>query len=341
MIILTIFKYLKVIFQNHSSRNFSNLPKQTQFCSENSIQNKDLNKNREDFSSKQDFSSKNPRSEDFSSKNIWSDDFSSKNIRREDFSSNNHKQGVSSRNTQNEDFEDFSLKHQKHDFSYKNNHNFDHNQQEESKKYITEADDLRSKHTMIIQLNALEVQGARLTKTYTMYDDLDDIHFELLRQTNIVDCTSTVDQWMAYIVVGVFLIEWINHKLGAPLYFNGVGEYMQKNVKSIQVPLQRCYHRYVHYHQNNPIWDVVKAIGVSLFGYHMQSMLMVPQQQHTGGNPGGGNETSSFFSMLPMMMKTFGGMGMNVPNRANESRDSRANESRDSDMKMPPSFKHF
>ena len=201
---------------------------------------------------------------------------------------------------------------------------------------------------MIIQLNALEVQGARLTKTYTMYDDLDDIHFELLRQTNIVDCTSTVDQWMAYIVVGVFLIEWINYKLGAPLYFNGVGEYMQKNVKSIQVPLQRCYHRYVHYHQNNPIWDVVKAIGVSLFGYHMQSMLMVPQQQQKQNS--GGNETSSFFSMLPMMMKTFGGMGMNVPNsqanesrdsRANESRNSRANESRDSDMKMPPSFRQF
>ena len=215
---------------------------------------------------------------------------------------------------------------------------------------LTEADILRSKHTMIIELNSLEQQGAKLTKVFGMYDDVEDIHFELLRQRNLVDCASTVDTWMVYIIVVIFFIEWLNMKLGTPLYFTGLGSHMQQNIGIVRIPLQRCYHRYIHRHSNSPIMDVVKAIGALLIGYHINGVVSggascSNERATTGpGGTGGTGGSSSLLSMLPMMMKSFMGMGgasqprpsattaEPVPTRA-------AFSSGRGDMEMPPPIK--
>ena len=218
---------------------------------------------------------------------------------------------------------------------------------------LTEADILRSKHTMIIELNSLEQQGAKLTKVFGMYDDVEDIHFELLRQRNLVDCASTVDTWMVYIIVVIFFIEWLNMKLGTPLYFTGLGSHMQQNIGIVRIPLQRCYHRYIHRHSNSPIMDVVKAIGALLIGYHINGVVSggascSNERATTGpggpGGTGGPGGSSSWLSMLPMMMKSFMGMGgasqprpsattaEPVPTRA-------AFSSGRGDMEMPPPIK--
>jgi hypothetical protein len=211
----------------------------------------------------------------------------------------------------------------------------------------SEADLLRAKHTMIIQLHSLESQGVTLTKNYTMYDDLDEIHFELLRQQNNVDCTTTVDQWMVYIIILFFLIEWINTKLGSPLYFHKVGEYSIEKIGSLRVPLQRCYHRYVHSSATNPIMDVCKAIAAILFGYHLKTMLGIsndetPQRaaEPTTATP----SASSLFSLLPMVMKTFGGFGGTAKSTASSSSAEGVKHRPFSvagdrtEIKMPPAF---
>ena len=220
----------------------------------------------------------------------------------------------------------------------------------EKKIEFSEGDILRSKHTMLIELNALEGQGAKLTKKYTMYDPVDDIHFELLRQQNIVDCLTTVDYWIMYIVASMFVIEWINYKLGAPLYFTGVGEYMQGNMENVRVPLQKCYHRYVHRSTSSPVWDVVKALGASLFTYHMENMLMGGSvnkkekggKKEAGAGSGRGSTaaSSSIFSFLPMMMKSFGGGGAAKSAPAARSGGSHTpfSPSVPGDMQMPPDF---
>lgn len=174
---------------------------------------------------------------------------------------------------------------------------------------ITEADTLRSKHTMLIELIYLKGQGAMLSKDYDIHDDVADIHFELMRQRNLVDCSQTVEQWMVYIIVGIYIVEWLNSFIGSPLYFSGVGEYMSKNIKSIRLPLQRCYHRYVHRPSNNPIWDVVKALLISLIAYHLQMMLLT-----NIAGPGTARNTnvaapSNIMSMLPIIMSALGGGG--------------------------------
>ena len=205
---------------------------------------------------------------------------------------------------------------------------------------------------MLIELNALESQGAKLTKNYTMYDPVDDIHFELLRQQNIVDCLTTVDHWILYIVASMFVIEWINFKLGAPLYFTGVGEYMQGNMENVRAPLQKCYHRYVHRSTSSPVWDVVKALGASLFTYHMENMLMggnVNKKPKSGKKEAGTGSArgstaaapSSIFSFLPMMMKSFGGGGAAKSAPAARSGGNHTPFSPSvppGDMQMPPDF---
>ena len=222
----------------------------------------------------------------------------------------------------------------------------------EKKIEFSEGDILRSKHTMLIELNALESQGAKLTKNYTMYDPVDDIHFELLRQQNIVDCLTTVDHWILYIVASMFVIEWINFKLGAPLYFTGVGEYMQGNMENVRAPLQKCYHRYVHRSTSSPVWDVVKALGASLFTYHMENMLMggnVNKKPKSGKKEAGTGSArgstaaapSSIFSFLPMMMKSFGGGGAAKSAPAARSGGNHTPFSPSvppGDMQMPPDF---
>jgi hypothetical protein len=215
---------------------------------------------------------------------------------------------------------------------------------------LTEADILRSKHTMIIELNSLEQQGAKLTKVFGMYDDVEDIHFELLRQRNLVDCASTVDTWMVYIIVVIFFIEWLNMKLGTPLYFTGLGSHMQQNISIVRIPLQRCYHRYIHRHSNSPIMDVVKAIGALLIGYHINGVVSggascSNERATTGpGGPGGTGGSSSWLSMLPMMMKSFMGMGGASQPRPSattaEPLPTRAAfSSGRGDMEMPPPIK--
>ena len=215
---------------------------------------------------------------------------------------------------------------------------------------LTEADILRSKHTMIIELNSLEQQGAKLTKVFGMYDDVEDIHFELLRQRNLVDCASTVDTWMVYIIVVIFFIEWLNMKLGTPLYFTGLGSHMQQNIGIVRIPLQRCYHRYIHRHSNSPIMDVVKAIGALLIGYHINGVVSggascSNERATTGpGGPGGTGGSSSWLSMLPMMMKSFMGMGGASQPRPSattaEPLPTRAAfSSGRGDMEMPPPIK--
>lgn len=177
----------------------------------------------------------------------------------------------------------------------------------EAAPVLSEADVVRSKHTMLIELHYLKGQGAQLTKDYTIYDDEGDLHFELLRQRNLVDCTQTVDQWMVYIVVGIYLLEWGNSFLGSPLYFQGLGEYMQKNIGSIRVPLQRCYHRYVHRPSNSPIWDVVKALVFSLVAYHLQMMLVTSVAGASSARNTNVAPPSNIMSMLPLLMNVFGG----------------------------------
>jgi len=218
---------------------------------------------------------------------------------------------------------------------------------------LTEADILRSKHTMIIELNSLEQQGAKLTKVFGMYDDVEDIHFELLRQRNLVDCASTVDTWMVYIIVVIFFIEWLNMKLGTPLYFTGLGSHMQQNIGIVRIPLQRCYHRYIHRHSNSPIMDVVKAIGALLIGYHINGVVSggascSNERATTGpggpGGTGGSGGSSSWMSMLPMMMKSFMGMGGASQPRPSattaEPLPTRAAfSSGRGDMEMPPPIK--
>lgn len=172
---------------------------------------------------------------------------------------------------------------------------------------LSEADVVRSKHTMLIELHYLKGQGAQLTKEYTIYDEAGDLHYELLRQRNLVDCTQTVDQWMVYIVVGIYLLEWGNSFLGSPLYFQGLGEYMQKNIGSIRVPLQRCYHRYVHRPSNSPIWDVVKALVFSLVAYHLQMMLVTSVAGASSARNANVAPPSNIMSMLPLLMNVFGG----------------------------------
>ena len=174
----------------------------------------------------------------------------------------------------------------------------------------SEADNLRSKHTMLIELHYLKGQGALLTKEYTIHDDLGDVHFELMRQRNLVDCSQTVEQWMVYIIVGIYLIEWLNSILGSPLYFAGVGEYMSKNIKSIRLPLQRCYHRYIHRPSNNPIWDVVKALVVSLIAYHLQMMLVTNIAGPNTARNTNVAAPSNIMSMLPILMSALGGGGL-------------------------------
>jgi len=172
---------------------------------------------------------------------------------------------------------------------------------------ISEADTLRSKHTMLIELHYLKGQGAILTKDYTIHDDLGDVHFELMRQRNLVDCSQTVDQWIVYIIVGVYLIEWLNSVLGSPLYFAGVGEYMSKNMASVKIPLQRCYHRYIHRPSNNPIWDVIKALVVSLVAYHLQMMLVTNIAGASTARNTSVAAPSNIMSMLPIIMSALGG----------------------------------
>jgi hypothetical protein len=114
---------------------------------------------------------------------------------------------------------------------------------------------------------------------------------------------------MVYIIVGIYIVEWLNSFIGSPLYFSGVGEYMSKNIKSIRLPLQRCYHRYVHRPSNNPIWDVVKALLISLIAYHLQMMLLT-----NIAGPGTARNTnvaapSNIMSMLPIIMSALGGGG--------------------------------
>lgn len=172
---------------------------------------------------------------------------------------------------------------------------------------ISEADTLRSKHTMLIELHYLKGQGAILTKEYTIHDDLGDVHFELMRQRNLVDCSQTVDQWIVYIIVGIYLIEWLNSVLGSPLYFSGVGEYMSKNMASVKIPLQRCYHRYIHRPSNNPIWDVIKALVVSLVAYHLQMMLVTNIAGASTARNTSVAAPSNIMSMLPIIMSALGG----------------------------------
>ena len=186
----------------------------------------------------------------------------------------------------------------------------DNEDQESEREAITlsKLDEMRTKHGYLIDLNFLESQGAVLTKRFSIDDEINEINFELMRQKNNIDCQTTVNQWILYIISATYLIEWLNTKIGSPLYFNGLGEYMQGNMQNVVVPLQKCYHRYIHRPSNNPIYDVAKTLLITMAGYHVQMMLVSPMTGSVSGSVGAKPASpSGLFSMLPMFFKAFGG----------------------------------
>lgn len=139
-------------------------------------------------------------------------------------------------------------------------------------------DIMRSKHMVLMELRDIELDGAELTQKYTLDSDFDEMHCELLRQRRYMDCRHRVASWTMYIKVGAFLLEIVNiyakWYAWSPLNLEGFGIHMLSNTGDLfQLPLKRCYYKYVKRVSDSPAWDLGVAIAMSIAIFHFKGQM--------------------------------------------------------------------
>jgi hypothetical protein len=145
----------------------------------------------------------------------------------------------------------------------------------------------QEKRKYILQLEKLRLQGARLTKDYTMEDSLADIRFEYDSHQSNYDVVDSVNFMKEILGVSFTTIEALNQRFGPILQLKGWSEYMQKNMSRFDRVLERAYHRFWRHGQPSPVMEFGWLVFGSMLMWHLQNKYL------------GGLNVGDMFGVMP------------------------------------------
>lgn len=184
---------------------------------------------------------------------------------------------------------------------------------------------IQEKRKYLLDLDKLRLQGARLTREYTMKDSLADIRFEFDSHRSNYDVVDTVNFMKEVLAGGFVLIEALNQQFGPILQLRGWAAYMKQNMGRFDRLLERAYHRWWRHGQPSPVMEFGWLVFGSMLMWHVQNRylgglpvgdmigMMGPSgPSNTPAAPSTSNAGNGF--SLGGLLRMFTGGGNNQPN---------------------------
>ena len=132
------------------------------------------------------------------------------------------------------------------------------------------------KQGYLIDLQALERKGIKLSRAFTMRDSLDAIELELVRQNANLSTASAVNFMRDSLRMAFTGIEMANAKMGPFLSIDGWAESISSDMKRFDHALEKLYLIYFKKHKMSPLMELAWIILGSLVTCHFKNKLFGP-----------------------------------------------------------------
>ena len=137
---------------------------------------------------------------------------------------------------------------------------------------------LREKQGYLFELNKMEKQGVKLTRRYTMEDELEDVQFEFDRLRSNLDTINAVHFMRDGLKMGLQGLEIANNKFGPILELsNPDGESWAEEVSGDMQRYEHCLERLYKKHWRKgsmaPELELLMLLGGSMTMYHFQRKM--------------------------------------------------------------------
>ena len=132
------------------------------------------------------------------------------------------------------------------------------------------------KQGYLIELQALQNKGVRLTRKFTMKDTIEDLQFEYEKQNTNLTTANYVAFMKDTLKVAFTGIELGNNKLGPFLQLNGWAETATRDMDRYDHALERVYKKYWRKQQMSPLVELAWLIVGSMFMHHFKTKFFGP-----------------------------------------------------------------
>ena len=149
-----------------------------------------------------------------------------------------------------------------------------------------------AKRTVLLDLRQLEMQGAKLSKEWSMEDRTEDMMMEMRRITLAMDEVSNVNMMRDGMRLTLTGIEMINKRIGL-LDLDGWSSEVCRDLQKHDANLSRIYRKYwKRSHSTSPEVDICMSLIGSMGMYHMKRKM---SKQVLNGSMGGGGRGGGDF----------------------------------------------
>lgn len=141
-----------------------------------------------------------------------------------------------------------------------------------------------------MDLDRLRLRGVRLTRDYTIADNLDDMTFELQRHLSNIEEESTVSMMRDVLRVMCTGIEMGNARFGPWLELDGWSAEVTSDINRFDPALSGLYRKYFRRGTSSPEMQMVTALAGSVSVYHLKKKFL--------GKGGGGMDLGGIAANL-------------------------------------------
>jgi hypothetical protein len=132
------------------------------------------------------------------------------------------------------------------------------------------------KQGYLIELQALEARGVKLSRPFSMKDGLTELEFEVQKQNSNLNTVSAVANMKDMMKICFNGLEMCNLKFGPFLCMEGWAESITSDMKRFDSSLEKLYKRYWRKQQMSPVMELGMIILGSLAMHHFKTKLFGP-----------------------------------------------------------------
>jgi len=167
-----------------------------------------------------------------------------------------------------------------------NNKDSDSSEDEQEKETAQDAESRRlEKQGFLIELQALQAKGVRLSRAFSMKDSLTELEFELQKQNSNLSSAAAVANLKDMMRIGFNGLEMANARFGPFLCMDGWAEAITSDMKRFDNSLEKLHKRYWRKQQMSPLMELGMIIVGSLVMHHFKTKLFGPVRPPAAATP--------------------------------------------------------
>lgn len=135
------------------------------------------------------------------------------------------------------------------------------------------------KQGYLIELQALQAKGVKLSRDFSMKDSLTELEFEVQKQNSVLSAAAAVSNMKDMMRLAFNGAEMANARFGPFLCIDGWADSLTSDMKRFDSALEKLYKRYWRKQSMSPIMELGMIILGSLAMHHFKTKLFGPMRQ--------------------------------------------------------------